>query len=99
MTANPRPRAEPEELQAFGEELNLAAHRLAGELGITRVELSYQPPVEAHDVPRAVIEVWVDGGHHAALDAERRLNGEARTLEQRSGLPWRTAAIIPHWRA
>lgn len=96
MTASPAPRSQPT-LEAFGEELKCIAEDLSDELALTKITLTYQPPIEALDVPRAVVDVWIDGDHEAALAAERRLNEEARALEQRTALPWRTAGIIPHW--
>jgi hypothetical protein len=97
MTASPRPQRAIEDLQSFGEELKRTAEELTDELAIKRVALRYQPPVEALDIPSAVLEVWIDGGEERAFAAERRLSEEARALERRTGLPWHSGAIIPHW--
>jgi hypothetical protein len=98
MTASPRPQPATDDLQSFGEQLKQIALGLRDELAITRLELHYRPPIEAFDVPRAVLEVWIDGDEEAANTAELRLHEEARALETESGLPWLTASVLPHWR-
>jgi hypothetical protein len=97
MTASPSPQHPAEDLHSFGEQLKRIAERLSGELAIKRIELIYHPPIEALDIPCAVLEVWVDGDEDRAFATEDRLNEEARALERRTGLPWHSGAVIPHW--
>ena len=97
MTVSPRPQSAAEDLHSFGEQLKGIALRFKEELAIRRIALRFELPIEALDIPKAVLEAWVDGNEDKAFATADRLNEEARALEQRKGLPWRSAVIIPHW--
>jgi hypothetical protein len=59
--------------------------------------ISTSNAVEAGEVSRLVLDVWVDGGFSTATAVARTVNQRRRELERDLEIPEGSAVVVPHW--
>lgn len=75
------------------------ASEVESEEDIRQLDVRLRDSIDDDEIPRLVLDVWIDLGANATFGLVDNLSDRLETAEERLGLPAESSVIIAHWSA